>query len=163
MTHAALEFLRGDASQEPVQPVDMGALLESLEADFEEAGHVVDVRGRIGAAYAGRPLALKRRFTNLLDNPVKYGKGAEVRMCEEGRGLRVKVADRGPGIPASQFERVLEPFQRLDASRSQNSGGVGLGLSVARDIARSHGGDLVLRNRPGGGLEVTVTLPRAAC
>lgn len=162
MTHAALEFLRGDASQEPVQPVDMRALLESLQADFEEAGHTVEVRGRIGAPYAGRPLALKRLFTNLLDNALKYGQSAEVRMCEEGGWLRVSVADRGPGIPASQFERVLEPFQRLDASRSQNSGGVGLGLSVARDIARKHGGDLVLRNRAAGGLEVTVTLPRAA-
>jgi signal transduction histidine kinase len=160
MTAAALDFLRGARADEPLRPVDVPALLDSLQADMEEAGHEVRVQARAAAPFPARPLALKRCLANLIENAVKYGTRAEVRLEDDGRELRITVADDGPGIPEAEFERVFEPFYRIEGSRSRETGGVGLGLSVARDIVRAHGGELTLRNRPGGGLEVAVTLRR---
>jgi signal transduction histidine kinase len=160
MTTAALDFLRGAHVSEALQPVDVAALLESLQSDMEEAGHAVQVHAQATAPYPARPLALKRCLTNLIENAIKYGKSAEVRLEDDGRELRITVADHGPGIPEAELERVFEPFYRVESSRSRETGGVGLGLSVARDIVRAHGGELTLRNRPAGGLEAVVTLRR---
>jgi signal transduction histidine kinase len=160
MTAAALDFLRGARADEPVQPVDVLALLESLQADLEEAGHAVQVQDQVMAPYLARPLALKRLLTNLIENAVKYGERAAVRVEDNAAQLRIIVADNGPGIAEAEIERVFEPFYRVEGSRSRATGGVGLGLSVARDIARAHGGELTLRNRAGGGLEAILTLPR---
>jgi len=160
MTSDALDFLRGARVDEPVQPVDVPALLESLQADMEEAGHAVQVHGQAAAPYPARPLALKRCLANLLENAVKYGTRAEARVEDDGRELRITIADDGPGIPEAELERVFEPFYRVESSRSRETGGVGLGLSVARDIVRAHGGELTLRNRPEGGLEAVLTLRR---
>ena len=160
MTTEALDFLRGAHVNEPLQPVDVAALLESLQSDMEEAGHVVQVHGQAAAPYPARPLALKRCLVNLIENAIKYGTSAEVRLEDDGRELQITVADRGPGIPEAELEHVFEPFYRIEGSRSRETGGVGLGLSVARDIARTHGGELKLRNRPEGGLEAVLTLPR---
>jgi signal transduction histidine kinase len=160
MTAAALDFLRGAGGDEPVQPVDVMALLESLQADVEEMGYQVTVQGRANAPYPARPLALKRLLANLIENAVKYGTRATLSVEDSAVQLQITIADEGPGIPEDQLERVFEPFYRLDSSRSRDTGGVGLGLSVARDIARAHGGELTLRNRAGGGLEAVVTLPR---
>lgn len=160
MTAAALDFLRGANKDEPVQPIDIMALLESLQADIEEAGHSVTVQGEMRAPYPARPLALKRLLANLIENAIKYGTRASVTVEDKAAQLRIVVADAGPGIPAEQLEQVFEPFYRIEGSRSRDTGGVGLGLSVARDIARAHGGELVLRNRAGGGLEAILTLPR---
>jgi signal transduction histidine kinase len=160
MTSAALDFLRGARADEPVQPVDVLALLESLQADMEETGHEVSVQGGTRVPYPAHPLALKRCLVNLIENAVKYGERAAVTVEDDAAQLRITIADEGPGIPEGQLERVFEPFYRLEASRSRDTGGVGLGLSVARDIARAHGGELTLRNRAGGGLEAILTLPR---
>ncbi|SCZ58282.1 ATP-binding protein [Thiohalomonas denitrificans] len=160
MTAAALDLLRGVNREEPVQPVDMMALLGSLQADHEEAGEAVVLEGTTQTPYPGRPLALKRLFANLLGNALNYGGQAGVRVDDRADRLEVTVADRGPGIPEAQLETVFEPFYRLERSRSRETGGVGLGLAVARDIARLHGGELHLQNRTGGGLEAVLTLPR---
>ena len=160
MTSAALDFLRGARADEPVQPVDVMALLESLQADMEETGHEVSVQGGTRAPYPAHPLALKRCLVNLIENAIKYGERAAVRVEDDAAQLRIVVADNGPGIPEDQLERVFELFYRVEGSRSRATGGVGLGLSVARDIARAHGGELMLRNRVGGGLEAILTLPR---
>lgn len=162
MTAAALDFLRGATADEAVQAVDVLALLESLQADMEEAGHTVQVHGQMSAPYPARPLALKRLLVNLIENAVKYGTRAEVSVEDSGDELRIIIADEGPGIPDAELEQVFEPFYRLEGSRSRETGGVGLGLSVARDIARAHGGELVLQNRAGGGLEAILSLPRRA-
>jgi len=159
MTAAALDFLRGACVDEPMQPVDVLALLESLQADLEETGHTVSVQGRTRAPYPAHPLALKRCLANLIENAIKYGTRADVTVEDDVVRLRITIADQGPGIPESQLERVFEPFYRVEGSRSRETGGVGLGLSVARDIARAHGGGLMLRNHPGGGLEAILTLP----
>ena len=160
MTTAALDLLRGAHSDEPRQPVDLMALLASLQADAGEAGHDVTVQGMAESPYPGRPLALKRLLSNLVNNAVSYGGRAAVSVRDDPGAVHITVADDGPGIPEAELEAVLEPFHRLEGSRSRETGGVGLGLTVARDIARAHGGTLGLRNRPEGGLEATVTLPR---
>jgi signal transduction histidine kinase len=120
----------------------------------------VQVQDQVMAPYLARPLALKRLLTNLIENAVKYGERAAVRVEDNAAQLRIIVADNGPGIAEAEIERVFEPFYRVEGSRSRATGGVGLGLSVARDIARAHGGELTLRNRAGGGLEAILTLPR---
>ncbi len=160
MVHSTLDFIRGSGEGEPLHPVDLNALVESLGADMEELGFAVRVVGRVEAPYPARPTALKRCLTNLVDNAVKYGGSAAITLTEEGRHVRIAVADEGPGLPESELEHVFEPFYRGEPSRSRATGGVGLGLSIARNIARAHGGDLTLHNRPQGGLEAVLVLPR---
>ena len=158
MVNAALEFMRDTSYAEAIQPVDISALLESIQADMEDMSKDVQLNGEAKQPFPARPSALKRCFTNLLDNAVKYGERAMVTIEDEAQCLRVTVADFGPGIPEKDLTQVFEPFVRLDSSRG--SSGVGLGLSIARNIAHAHGGDLILRNRESGGLEAVLTLPR---
>jgi len=160
MVQSTLDFMRGTEQAEAVVPVDVSALLESLQEDAAEAGRRVSIHGEVRQPYRGRPLALKRCLVNLLDNAVKYGGEARVGMSDSPAELTLVVADGGPGIPGEMLERVFEPFFRLESSRGRETGGTGLGLGIARNIARSHGGDLVLRNAPGGGLEAVLSLPR---
>jgi signal transduction histidine kinase len=160
MTRATLEFLRHANTREAVQPVDVQALVETLQADAEALGQEVQIQGTAGSPYPARALALQRCLANLLDNAHKYGRRATVTVDDNAERLRICVADEGPGIPEAELEQVFEPFYRLERSRSRETGGAGLGLSIARDVARAHGGDLVLRNRPNGGLEAVLTLPR---
>ena len=159
MTSATLDFMRDANSGEPVQLMDVMALLESLQADMEELGFSVEISGATGEPYPARPMALKRCLTNLIENAVKYGKRATITINDSRERLCITVADEGPGIPDSELEQVFEPFYRLETSRSRDTGGVGLGLSIARNTARAHGGDLVLHNRAGGGLNAILTLP----
>ena len=160
MVGATLDFMRGLETQEPLQPLDVMALLESLQEDARELGGEVTVEGRSQGAYPGRPQALKRCLRNLIENAVKYGKSATVRVEDASDRLEILIQDQGPGIPERELEQVFEPFHRLEGSRSRDTGGTGLGLGIARNIARAHGGDLVLRNRAAGGLEAVLTLPR---
>jgi signal transduction histidine kinase len=160
MVQGALDFMRGMDSDEAAQAVDMNALLESLQADAEEAGRQMEIEGNAHSPYVGRPLALKRCLSNLIDNAFKYGSRATVSVEDSPEALRMCVADEGPGIPEAELERVFEPFYRLEDSRSRHTGGTGLGLSIARNIARAHGGELVLQNRAEGGVEAVLSLPR---
>ena len=156
----ALDFMRGLDPQEPQQPLDVMALLESLQADAREVGGQVEIEGAVRAPYRGHPQTLKRCLGNLIDNAVKYGGSATLIVEDTAARLRISVRDSGPGIPNGDLERVFEPFHRLEGSRSRSTGGTGLGLTIARNIAQAHGGELVLRNRPAGGLEAVLTLPR---
>ena len=160
MVGGALDFLRGAGSGEPVKPVDMAALLESLQADMQEMGGEVRIEGAALKPFPGKPQALKRCLWNLLDNAVKYGKRARVAVDDNDQRLEIRIRDEGPGIPASEIEKVFEPFYRVEASRSRETGGTGLGLSIARGIAQDHGGRVALRNRAEGGLESILMLPR---
>ena len=160
MVTQALEFMRDSSAEEPVQPVDLMALLETLKSDYRDSGRSVEISGRIEEPYSGRPLALRRCLTNLVENAVRYGEAAAIAVEDGAREIVVRIRDRGPGIPEPELEQVFEPFYRGEASRSRETGGTGLGLGIARNIARAHGGDIVLRNHPGGGLEAVLTLPR---
>lgn len=159
VTHT-LEYMRDSATDEPAQPIDVETLLESLQDDYRETGGEVRIRGRALAPYVGRPLAMRRCLTNLVDNALRYGGRATIVVEDAPAALTVRVQDEGPGFPADQLERAFDPFFRGEASRSRETGGTGLGLGIARNIARAHGGDLVLRNRAEGGLEAIVTFAR---
>jgi signal transduction histidine kinase len=161
MVQATLEFMRGGESAEQVQPLDVMALLESLQADAEDVGAQVTVEGSVARPYPGRPQALKRCLNNLIDNALKYGKRATILVDDDKERLVVRIQDHGPGIPEAQRERVFEPFYRIEGSRSRDTGGTGLGLTIARNIAQLHGGTLTLHNLKEGGLEAVLTLPRA--
>ena len=160
MVSAALDFMRGGVEHEPAQPIDVMALLESLQADVRETGGDVTIEGAAQSAYRGHVQTLKRCLSNLIDNAVKYGQRATIAIADSAGELVISVRDDGPGIPEAELERVFEPFYRLEGSRNRATGGSGLGLTIARNIAQAHGGSLVLNNRPGAGLEAVLTLPR---
>lgn len=161
MVGATLDFLRGQESGEAVQPVDVMALLESLQADTAEMGGAVGIEGATRSPFPGRPQALKRCLANLIENAVKYGKSARVTVDDDDDRLELRIRDEGPGIPPEELEKVFEPFYRIEASRNRGTGGTGLGLAIARSVAEVHRGTLVLRNHPEGGLEAVLVLPRA--
>ena len=161
MVTQTLDFMRDASASEPVQRVDFMALLESLQTDYQDMGNTVEVEGRLAHSFNGRPRALRRCLTNLVDNAIRYGKRATLRAEDGADQVTIRVLDDGPGIPEAELEHAFEPFFRGESSRSRETGGTGLGLGIARNIARAHGGDLVLKNRPGGGLEAILTLPRS--
>ena len=162
MTEATLTFVREDADRELTRPVDLNALVESLCDDLSDTGADVRFSGPGKTPYRCRSLSLKRALRNVIENATRYGERARVKLSQDADGLRIQVADDGPGIAETDRERVFEPFVRLEASRSLETGGVGLGLAIARSIVRRHGGDIVLENQTPNGLIVTVILPRVA-
>jgi len=159
MVRGALALFRGLNDEEALEPVDVDLLLETVRGEFAEMGKDVTLEGHALGPLSGKPQALKRCITNLVDNAVKFG-GRTRMLVRDGAQLEISVCDDGPGIPADQLEKVFEPFYRLESSRNRDTGGSGLGLSIARDVAQAHGGSLLLRNRPEGGLEARLTLPR---
>ena len=160
MTEATLAFAREEASQEATRPVDLAALVESLCADFADMGKPVTFSGAAKTPYACRPTALKRALRNLIENAFTYGKRAGVSLDSAPDGPRIRIEDDGPGIPGADIERVFAPFVRLEESRSRETGGIGLGLAIARSIVRAHGGEVTLENRAEGGLRATLFLPK---
>jgi signal transduction histidine kinase len=160
MIDATLAFARQDSSREAPANVDLVSLVEDLCEDRP------DVTWHLGAGvesrlpFVCRPIAIRRCLANLVDNAVKYGRRADVRLEESKEGVTITVDDEGPGIPAADQERAFAPFVRLDTSRNAETGGVGLGLAIARGIARAHGGEVSLSNRAAGGLRAAITLPR---
>ena len=160
MIAATLAFAREDGTDEPRRALDLAGLVQSVCVDAADVGCDAVYAGPTRASYSGRPLALKRAFTNLIDNAVKYGGQARVVLEAVQERFVVTVEDDGPGIPDSEIERVFEPFYRVEISRSRETGGAGLGLAVVRSIVRGHGGDVTLANRAEGGLRATVTLPQ---
>ena len=161
MTEDALAFIREDMQREETRTVDLHALVDSVAADLAELGRDITVAESGRTLVACRPAALRRALRNLLENAAAYGGRATVGIERDDAQTCVVVEDEGPGIPEADLERVFEPFVRLEASRSRDTGGSGLGLAIARSIVRGHGGDIVLTNRAEGGLRATVALPGA--
>jgi len=162
MTEAALAFIREDVETEETRVVDISALADSVVADFADLGREARFRQGETVTLACRPAALRRALCNLVENALSHGSRAEVGVEQVEDSIFITVDDDGPGIPADQRERVFEPFVRLEESRSRETGGVGLGLAIARSIARAHGGDVTLENREGGGLRAALALPADA-
>jgi signal transduction histidine kinase len=160
MVESTLDYLRGLRENEPIQSIDMEALLHSLVADEQALGRPVTLAGTVIAPYLGRLSTLKRALSNLIDNAVKYGQSANICIEDSATELRIIVQDRGPGIPEADLLRVVEPYVRLEASRNRETGGVGLGLTITRDAAALHGGNLLLENIAAGGLRAILKLPR---
>lgn len=161
-----LELARSLDSGEPFQMLDVDSLLDSVCTDAVDAGQTVTLQGKAEVSVTARPVALRRCLTNLLDNAVKYGQRAEVSIRRETRDnlpyVVITIRDHGPGIPPDEMERVFEPFYRIESSRSRETGGTGLGLTIARNLAHQHGGDIQLANHPEGGLVSTLLLPAHA-
>lgn len=160
MVSASLDFLRSGELEDAREQVDIDALLQGLQADFNDLGAEVTIQG------SARPLVahasgLHRCLQNLLENAVRHAGGViEVQLDDSAERLHIGIADRGPGIDEALLERVMEPFYREDEARSEDTAGYGLGLSIARQIASAHGGSLTLQPREGGGLLAILDLPR---
>lgn len=164
MVSATLAFGRDARTTEPVTSLDMVELLRTVLDEAADAwpdmADKLSYEGPPHLTMRARPLALKRALANLVANAILYGGGTRARLVPPSDGVAViEIEDDGPGIPPSELERVFEPFHRGEPSRSRETGGVGLGLPIARNIFRAHGGDVTLANRPMGGLKATVTLP----
>lgn len=160
MVSSTLEFARGEADDEPVQTIDLAATLEAVCDNTSDMGLAAEYHWTGRLVCACRPHALKRALANLIENGARYGGAVHVQAIHQGRDIRIQIDDQGPGIPEDQMDQVFTPFFRLEQSRNRKTGGIGLGMTVARTIIRSHGGDIALRNRPEGGLRVEVVLPQ---
>ena len=160
MTEATLAFVREEARAEATRRIDLGALIESVVVDLADLGHDVRFNERTNVTYACRPQGIKRALRNLLENAVRYGEKADVGLIDQDGHWLITIDDQGPGIPKNEIERMFQPFVRLDESRSEETGGIGLGLAIARSIIRSHGGDIELANRDEGGLRASISLPK---
>ncbi len=164
MVGATLAFGRDVTTDEAVTSVDLTELTRTI---LDEAGDArpddaeqISYHGPDHLPIHGRPMALKRALTNLIMNALNYGSSAHVTLAPPDAGtVTLLVEDNGPGIPESEIDRMFQPFQRIEVSRNNETGGMGLGLPIARNILRAHGGDITLANRAGGGARATVTLP----
>ncbi len=159
MTEATLAFARGDAETEESRTTDLAALVESIVEDVAASGREAAFEDSPPVTVRCRPFALRRAIGNLVDNATFYGVRARARVETDADEIRIVVDDDGPGMPAAELEHVFDPFVRLEGSRSRETGGAGLGLAIARSIARAHGGDVRLENRAGGGLRAVLSLP----
>lgn len=161
MTETTLAFAQDQAAREETRGMDLAALAGSLCDDLSDIGHDVIFAQAPKTPYACRPASLKRALRNLIENAATYGGRARVHLTDSAREIAIVIEDDGPGIAEGDHERIFEPFVRLEESRSRETGGVGLGMAIARSIIRGHGGDILLENRKDGGLRVSVILPRA--
>jgi two-component system, OmpR family, sensor kinase len=162
MVAATLAFVRDAAGSIDRTALELASLVETVVEDASETGADAAVDHADRVVVQGDPVALKRLVTNLVDNALKFGSRARCRVYAERGHAILEVDDDGPGVPESEVERAFEPFHRLENSRSRETGGSGLGLAVVRAIARGHGGEVTLQNRPGGGLRARLSLPAAS-
>ena len=153
-----LAFTRGQGAEAPA-PVDLSALIGEVVEGARRNGAAVTLNAEQALTLPLQPNAIKRCLTNLVDNAVRYGDHTEIGARLAGGSVEVVVEDNGPGIPPESFDDVFKPFFRLDDSRNPNYAGAGLGLAIARDVARGHGGDIILETASSGGLRAVLRLP----
>ncbi len=158
MLEAYLAFARGEGAEQPVVS-DLGALVTEVVRQARRKGGSIVLSVEDGLVLPLRPGAVTRCVTNLLDNATRCGTKVTVQALRRGKAVEVVIDDDGPGIPADQREGVFKPFFRIEGSRNPNTGGVGLGLTIARDVARSHGGEIFLEDSPARGLRARLRLP----
>ena len=153
-----LAFARGEGPEEPA-PTDLGELLADAVSGAQRAGGTVDLETEGDLTLPLRAAAIKRCLANLIGNAMRYGKTVAVKAARKGDAVEVTVDDDGPGIPPERREEVFRPFRRLEESRNVETGGVGLGLTIARDVVHAHGGAILLEDSPLGGLRARIRLP----
>ncbi|MBF0307373.1 MAG: HAMP domain-containing protein [Alphaproteobacteria bacterium] len=158
MVEGYLSFARGEGGEAAI-PTDLVALLEERVANFRRQGAAIDLHCEEGLSLPLRPQAMGRCLDNLIGNAARYAGHVALRAGRRVDGVEITVDDDGPGIPLDRREDVFKAFVRLETSRNRQTGGVGLGLTIARDIVRGHGGDVTLEDSPWGGLRVRLRLP----
>jgi signal transduction histidine kinase len=151
--------LHEQRTSEELQWMDVQALVESLSENAQDQGADVQVSGTCPPLQV-QPMALRSCLNNLIDNALRYAGHAKITLEDQPQRVLIRVIDHGPGIAADKREAVFEPFYRLEGSRNRNSGGVGLGMTIAREAAERLGGQLTLEETPGGGLTAVISLPR---
>ena len=162
MIAAVLAFVRDASPTQERGPLELLSLLEVVADDASATGSTVELEPGPALIVDGDAPALQRLFVNLVDNAVKYGGRGCIRLSSDAAGAVVEIVDNGPGLSQAERDRVFEPFYRIEGSRNRDTGGIGLGLSIARSIARAHGGDVSLEPaEPGPGLKAVVRLPVA--
>lgn len=159
MINGTIAFLRGEASPEDSRPLELRAILENICFDHADRGHAVSLSGSGKGILHGQSSDLKRAFSNIIQNALKYGNIARVSIADASSRVEVVIEDEGPGIPTEQLTAVFTPFYRVDQSRGRETGGVGLGLTVAHRVVTAHEGMIKLINITPRGLRVVVTLP----
>jgi signal transduction histidine kinase len=162
ITEATLAFIRAEATTEASQKVDLPDLVDDVAKEFLLADERVAVAPSPAFAFVCRPVALRRALRNLIENAVRYGGGAWVSVARDTAGVTIAVEDDGPGVPEHLIEEAFKPFVRLETSRNIETGGLGLGLCIARNLVKAHGGALTLANRPQGGAIASIRLPMSA-
>ncbi|MDB5595891.1 MAG: two component system sensor histidine kinase [Hyphomicrobiales bacterium] len=159
ITESTLSFARDEWAPEESRPVDLPSLVDAIADDLRTAGHTVDVIASPSFFYRCKPAMLKRALANLMANAAKFGQRAVVSFEDADTDVRIRIDDDGPGLRADQLDRVFEPFARGEPSRNEQTGGIGLGLPIARSIVKAHGGDIRLTSLQRG-LRAEVFLPR---
>lgn len=159
MIDSTLEFLSMGVSSEAAKSLDLAAMLATIVDNEADNGRSIRLKGVSHAAIRGKPVSLKRAFTNVIGNALKYAEDVTVHIKPDGDFVLVEVLDDGPGITESEFEKVFEPFYRVEGSRSRETGGTGLGLTITKAIVTEHGGRIALANRKRGGLRASIRLP----
>ena len=158
MLEGYLAFARGEGGEEPVES-DLGALLHSVVAQARRQGGIIDLHVESAITVPLRPKVFRRCLTNLIDNAMRYAEHVSVKVGQRGDLVDITIDDDGPGIPEEMRDDVFKPFFRIDESRNPGTGGVGLGMTIARDVVRAHGGDIELGDSPNGGLRARIKLP----
>jgi signal transduction histidine kinase len=158
MLNETLEYLRDNARPEPMSQIDLPSFLQTICSDFADMGHTVSYIGPARFSYACRFHALSRAVTNIVENAVKHGSTVSVALVADVENvIQIEISDDGPGIPAALRDKVFQPFFKIDGAKSKN--GFGLGLSIAQDIIKRHGGDIQLCPGEPAGLRVLMVLP----
>jgi len=159
MVQTTLDYLRDGRDSEEIRSIDLVTILQTICDAAADTGGKVTFEGPDRLILPLRPVAMRRALSNLIGNAVAYGGSARVSLRWDAKQVTIEIADDGPGIPKQFLEQVFEPFRRLEDSRNRSTGGVGLGLTIARRAVETEGGTLGLRNRPEGGLSALIALP----
>ncbi|AZO11811.1 MULTISPECIES: ATP-binding protein [unclassified Mesorhizobium] len=159
---SVIDFAKFEVTEEKAERIDFWSLVEAVADAFEDASFDDDAARSRGLICTARPVALRRCVTNLVQNAVTYGKKAHLSVQRSGDAIKLTIRDEGPGIPQAKLDEVFGSFVRIEQSRNRETGGLGLGLTIARNIARAAGGEISLSNHPGGGLLTELRLPLAA-
>src|SRR5690606_34602922 len=159
ISRSVIDFATSELANEQKEKVDLWSLLLSIADNYTEA--TLDERNSdmLDAIAYCQPVSVQRSITNLIDNAIAYGGKAKLALRQDNNELVLSVKDNGPGIPPEQIEEMFKPFSRAEKSRNRESGGFGLGLTIARNVARANAGDILLKNDPSGGLIAELHLP----
>ncbi|MEK1887992.1 MAG: HAMP domain-containing sensor histidine kinase [Phyllobacterium sp.] len=160
IARSVIDFASYEVVDEAPEKIDFWSLVDAVADNYSQVAF--ETPASRGFICMGRPIALRRCVTNLIDNAVTYGAKAHVRLEHREADIALTIRDEGPGIPQAQLDEVFQPFRRVETSRNRQTGGFGLGLTIARNIARRSGGDIKLENATGGGLRAELRIPRAA-